>query len=177
MQIKNRQQLLIIVAVAGIVLFGGDRVVFTPLVKAWNARAALIAKLRQDIATNKTYLGRERSLRERWQGMAERTLTNDTSAADQRVYGAIDSWAQRAGVTINAITPQWKRDSDDYMTYECRIDAAGDIDRLSRFLYQAEREKMALKMESVELSARDKEGKQLSLGLQISGLVLNPPAR
>lgn len=177
MQIKNRQQVLIIVTVTAIALFVGDKMVFTPLVKAWNERAALIVKLRQDIATNKTYLGRQNSLRERWQGMMQRTLTNDTSAADQRVYGAIDAWAQRAGVTINAITPQWKRDSDDYMTYECRIDAAGDIDRLSRFLYQAEREKMALKMESVELGARDKEGKVLSLGLQISGLVLNPPAR
>jgi hypothetical protein len=36
---------------------------------------------------------------------------------------------------------------------------------------------MALKLELVELGARDKEGQQLSLGLQLSGLVLNPPAR
>ena len=36
---------------------------------------------------------------------------------------------------------------------------------------------MALRLESVELSARDKEGQQLSLGLQLSGLVLNPPPK
>jgi len=32
---------------------------------------------------------------------------------------------------------------------------------------------MALKLESVELGARDKDGQQLSLALQVSGLVLN----
>ncbi len=60
------------------------------------------------------------------------------------------------------------------MTFECRVDAAGDLGRLSRFLYSVEREPMALKLESVELGARDKDGQQLSLGLQLSGLVLNP---
>ena len=47
--------------------------------------------------------------------------------------------------------------------------------RLSRFLYNIEKDPMALKIESVEITARDKEGAQLSLGLQISGLVLNLP--
>ncbi len=36
---------------------------------------------------------------------------------------------------------------------------------------------MALKLELVELGARDKEGQQLSLGVQLSGLVLSPPTR
>jgi hypothetical protein len=80
-------------------------------------------------------------------------------------------------VVISAITPQWKHDSDDYMTYECRVDAAGDLEKLSRFLYSVERDPMALKLELVELGARDKEGQQLSLALQLSGLVLNSPTR
>jgi hypothetical protein len=117
---------------------------------------------------------RERGIRDHWADMTHRALTNNPSAAEQQVFRAIDSWAQETGVLINAITPQWKHDSDDYITYECRIDATGDISRLSRFLYRAEREPLALKLESVELNARDKDGQQLSLGLQLSGLVLNP---
>jgi hypothetical protein len=175
MQIKNRQQLLVIGAVAAVVLFAGDKLVLSPLIGAWDSRAARITQLRENLKTAKQYQAREIGLRSRWRDWAQRTLTNETSAAEQQVQAAIDSWAQRAGVTVNAITPQWKHDSDDYMTYECRIDAAGDLDRLSRFLYQAERDRMALKLESVELAARDKEGRQLSLGLQLSGLVLNPP--
>jgi hypothetical protein len=106
--------------------------------------------------------------------MQRKALTNNLSSAEQQVFRAVDAWAQDTGVIVNAVTPQWKHDSDDYVTYECRIDATGDIGRLSQFIYRAEREPLALRMESVELSARDKEGQQLSLALQMNGLVLNP---
>jgi hypothetical protein len=177
MQIKNRQQLLIIAAGAAVALFAGDKLLLSPLLGAWDARAARIAVLRKEVASNKTYLVRQLGLRSHWRDISQRTLTNETSTAEQQVFQAIDGWAQSSAVTINAITPQWKRDSDDYMTYECRIDAAGDLEHLSRFLYRVEREPMALKLESVELGARDKEGRQLSLGLQLSALVLNPPSK
>jgi hypothetical protein len=176
-QIKNRQRLLIIATIAAVGLFVGDKVILSPMTAAWSARARQITELRKQVAQGKLLLQRERSIRNRWAEMQQRTLTNNLSAAEQRLWRVIDSCAQDTRVTINAITPQWKRDSDDYITYECRIDAAGDLDRLSRFLYRIEREPVALKLESVELGARDKEGQQLSLGLQISGLVLNPPPK
>jgi len=177
MQIKNRQQLLILVAVVGVALFAGDKLLFTPLVHAWDARATRVRTLRNQVARGKSLVLRERGIRNHWDEMQRKSLTNNTSAAEQQVFRAIDSWAQDTGVIINAITPQWKRDSDDYITYQCRVDASGDISRLSRFIYRAEREPLALKLEAVELSARDKEGQQLSVGLQLSGLMLNPPSR
>ncbi|HOX57792.1 MAG TPA: hypothetical protein PLC99_12970 [Verrucomicrobiota bacterium] len=174
MEIKNRQQVLITLAVAVIAVFAGDRLLLTPLTAAWSARAKRIGELRAKINQGNMLMQREQSLRSRWEQLSGGTLTNNNSAAEQQIFKAIDLWAQNSGVTISAITPQWKQDSDDYMTYECRVDAAGDIGRLSRFLYSVERDPMALKLELVELGARDKEGQQLSLGLQLSGLVLTP---
>jgi hypothetical protein len=176
-QIKNRQRLLVIAAISVIGLFVGDKVILSPIASAWSARARHIEELRKQVAQGKQLLQRDRSIRNRWEEMQRRTLTNNLSAAEQQLWKAIDSCAQDTRVTINAITPQWKRETDEYMRYECRIDAAGDLDRLSRFLHRVEREPLALKLESVELGARDKEGQQLSLGLQISGLVLNPPPK
>lgn len=174
MQIKNRQQLLIIGAIAAIALFAGDELVLSPLMKIWGARAARVAELRKQIDRGKGLVEREQkqSIRNRWMLMTSNALPNNSSAAEQQVYKAIDLWAQNSGVAVSAITPQWKHDSDDYMTFECRVDAAGDLGKLSRFLYSVERDPMALKLELVELGARDKEGQQLSLGLQLSGLVL-----
>ena len=181
MPIKNRQQLLMIGAIATVVLFAGDRLVLTPLLKTWNARQARIAKLRKDIAQANTMVQRElvpdQSIRTRWLKMCHNTLTNNPSAAEQRVFRAVDSWAQDSGVAISAITPQWKHDNDDYITFECRVEATGDLGKLTRFLYSVERDPMALKLELVELGARDKEGQQLSLGLQLSALVLTPQQR
>jgi hypothetical protein len=176
MPTENRQKLLIIVAVAAGALFLADKVILTPLLDAWDSRAKRITSLRSDVARNKALIGRERSIRNHWNDWKAKTLTNDISSAEQQVNQAIDRWAQETGVMIAAVTPQWKSEADEYQTYECRIDAAGDIRRLSQFLYRVEREPMALKLESVELAARDKEGQQLSLGLQFSALVLNPPA-
>ena len=177
MQIKDRRQLLIIGAITAIVLFAGDQLVLSPLTTAWSARATRIAELRKQINQGKMLVLREQSIRSRWEQMSTNALPNNTSTAEQQVVTAIDRWAQSSGVTISAITPQWKHDSDDYMTYECRVDAAGDLGKLSRFLYSVERDPMALKLELVELGARDKDGQQLSLGLQLSGLVLNTPTR
>jgi hypothetical protein len=178
-QIKNRQQVLIIVAIAVVALFAGDQLVLSPLTKAWSARSTRVADLRKQITQGRMLVQREQSIRNHWQQMSQHALPSNTSAAEQQVVQAIDLWAQNSGVVISAITPQWKHDSDDYTTYECRVDAAGDLDKLNRFLYSIERDPMALKLELVELGAKDKEGQQLSLGLQLSGLVLNTttPAR
>jgi len=177
MQIKNRQQLLIMVTIAAVSLFAADRLVLSPLLKAWSVRATRISDLHKNIDRANAMMQREQlpnqSIRSRWEQMSRNTLTNNTSAAEQQVFKAVDLWAQNSGVAISAVTPQWKHDSDDYMTFECRVDAAGDMGKLSRFLYSVERDPMALKLELVELGARDKEGQQLSLGLQLSGLVLN----
>ena len=174
MQIKNRQQVLVIVAIVVVALFAGDRLLISPLLKGWSGRATHLAELRKQIAQGNMLLQREQNIRSRWEYMTRNALPNNTSAAEQQVFKAIDSWAQNSGVAIAAITPQWKHDSDDYMTFECRVDAAGDLGKLSRFLYSVERDPTALKLELVELGARDKEGQQLSLGLQLSGLVLIP---
>jgi hypothetical protein len=178
-QIKNRQQLLIIGAIVAVALFAGDQLVLSPLIKVWSVRATRVTELRKKITQGKMLVDREQkqSIRSRWEQMVTNALPNNTSAAEQQVFKAIDLWAQNSGVAISAITPQWKHDSDDYMTFECRVDAAGDLGKLSRFLYSVERDPMALKLEFVELGARDKEGQQLSLGLQLSGLVLNTPTR
>jgi hypothetical protein len=171
--IKNRQQLLIVVTIGVVALFAADRLVLDPLTKLWKDRQERIAKLRQEVARGKLQQARERITRSRWTGMMRNTLTNNTSAAEQQVFNAITAWAQNTGVTVNAITPQWKHDTEDYSTYECRVDAAGNISQLSRFLYAAEKEPLAFRLEAVELASRDKEGQQLSLGLQIEGLVIN----
>jgi hypothetical protein len=173
-QTDKRQQLLLIVAIAGIGFFAADKLLFTPLTAAWKARSARITELRTQLDQGKTLLDREERLRSSWEQIRRSTLPRNTSAAEQQFFRAIDQWAQDSRVAITAITPQWKTDSKEFMTLRCRVDAAGNLGTLSRFLYNIEKDAMALKIESVELGSRDKEGQALSLGLQLSGLVLTP---
>ena len=177
MKINNRQQLLAILAVSGLGLLIADWFVFTPLAHLWQARSKQVAELRQEIAQGSSLLRREQPIRRRWEEMRTNTLPQNTSLAEQQILKAFDTWSQQSRVSITSITPQWKHDTDDYMTLECRVDAAGDLAALAQFLYAVEKGPMALKVVSAELSSHDTFGQQLSLALEVSGLVLTPQSR
>ncbi len=172
MQIKNRQQILIIGAVAIVALFAADKIFFTPLGHLWSERSAELAKLRKDVAAGKQLIAREQGLRGHWSQMNTNTLPPTPSVAEQRVFKAFEKWAQDSRVSVTSISPQWKRDSDDYSTLQCRVEAAGDLSAVTKFLYAMEKDPMALRLENLEISSRDNEGQQLALGMQVSGLVL-----
>lgn len=174
MPIKDRQRLLTVVALAALAIFAGDKLLFSPLTRAWKERSTQITALRQQLAEGRQLLQRESALRARWDQMRRQALPANTSQAEQQVLKSVDQWAQDSRITITAITPQWKRGTEGSMTLQCRVDASGNLPTVSRFLYEIERDPLPMKLDSVEISARDTEGQQLSLGLQLSGLVLIP---
>jgi hypothetical protein len=104
MQIKNRQQLLIIGAIAAVSLFAADRLVLSPLLKAWSVRATRISDLHKNIDRANAMMQREQmpnqSIRSRWEQMSRNTLTNNTSAAEQQVFKAVDLWAQNSTIAM-----------------------------------------------------------------------------
>ena len=174
MKTDNRQKLLIVlVAVLGGV-FLGDKLLYTPLMKAWKSRHAEIRRLSTQISEGSALIRRDDVIRERWDSMRTNTLPNNPSLAQEQLLKTLQDWAQESGASLNAVTPQWKNDSDDYKTLICRIDASGTLWMLSRFIYNIEKGPLGLKLESVDITSRDNTGRQLSLGLQVSGLVLTP---
>lgn len=174
MQIKNRQQFLTILTIIAVALLAVDKILTPPLVKIWNERAAHIKKLREDVKEGELLQRGKVSLRNRWAQIQSNTLTNNTTLAEQQLFNGLNRWSQLSGITINTVTPQWKQGSDSsYKTLECRVDASGSLDRLSRFLYELETDRMTLRLQSVELTRTDNDGLVIAMGLQISGLVLN----
>jgi hypothetical protein len=175
-QIKNRQQLLFILAGAVFGLLIADKLVLTPLTDAWKARTVRLADLRKKVDDGDKLVYRADALRSRWEQMRGGALTNNNSLAEQQVLEAFDKWSRDARISVNSISPQWKRDrNESFQTIECRVDASGTIGTLARFLFNLEQDPLALRIDAVDITARDKDGQNLSLGLQISGLVLNSP--
>ena len=177
MQSKSRQQVLLIVVLVMVGLWVGNEIVLSRVVRVWKARAAHIAELRVQLEQSRSLLQREQVVRSRWEYLRRNSLPPDASAAEQKFFQSVNKWAGDSGVVITAITPQRKRDAEDYTTYQARVEAKGNLPALSRFLFELEKDPLALKLEGVELAARDKEGRELALGLQVSALVLNPPAK
>ncbi len=172
MKIKNRQQWLAILAGTAVLLLVADRVVLAGLSSSWKQRASRIEDLRKKVGEGRSLVLREASLRSRWEFMRTNALPQNPSLAEQQVLKGFDRWAQESRVTILSISPQWKRDADDYTTLDCRVEASGNLAAISRFIYEIEKDPMALRLQNIEIGARDNDGQQLALGLQVSGLVL-----
>ncbi len=175
MNLKNRQQLLIVAAGLVVALFVLDRLVIGPLTTSWKQRSETISRLRESINQGQSLVDREPITRGAWNDMRRNTLPVNASQAEKTLLEAFDQWSRESRVTVNSIKPQWKRGATEgYSLLECRIDAAGDLGTLTKFLYEVEHSEMALRVEAVELTARDNDGKQLALGLLVSGLRLAP---
>jgi Tfp pilus assembly protein PilO len=172
MKIENRRQFLVALTIGAVALFMGVNFIFEPLANLWSARAAQIRQLRAKVGEGRLLLQRETGLRSRWDNMRANALPDNPSLADQQVLKLFDNWSRATGVEISSIMPQWKNDSTNYMTLNYRVEASGSLGTLSQFLYNIEKGPAALKLDSVELSAHDNSGQQLTLGLQISGLAL-----
>jgi hypothetical protein len=172
MQTENRQKVLVIAAAAVVALYLGNMLVYEPLKNWYKGRADQIHDLTLQVAKGRTTLANEQATRGLWQHMSGNVLPDNSALAEHKLVSAINTWAQDSRVDVTGILPQWRNDTDDYKTLNCRIEVAGAIGTLSRFLYDVEQGPIALKVDSIELTARDTGGQQLTLGVQVSGLAL-----
>lgn len=178
MKRPDRQRLLLIGAGAVVALYILDSAVFTPLIATWKAHSAEIVKLQASVRDGRSLIERGPQLERTWSEMQANALPKDAAQAQQDVISAITRWGLANNVELPSIRPQWKRGANDrYSLLECRVDATGSLATLARFMYEVEHSPLALKVDSVELTARDEGGSRLALGLIVSGLRLSPLER
>ena len=173
MRIDQRQRILAIIAVAVVALFALNKMVFNPVEEAWRNRSARLTKLQKSIEQGSMLIQRESHTRKMWNEIRKSTLPVDASQAETEMFGAFEKWSADSRVSISSIRRQWKRGAtDDYSVVEYRVDAAGNLSTLAKFLYNIETSPIAVKMESVEFTARDNNGDQIALGLLVSAVRL-----
>ena len=175
MKIKNRQEFLVVLTVAAFALLVGVNFILEPLGGWWSGRQARIQELRTSVKEGQSLLSRESIIRSRWAEMRTNALPANTSLAEQKLMAAIDGWSRGSGAEVTSLMPQWKNESTNYLTLNCRVETAGTLGALSQFLYSLEKGPIALRLDSLELTARDKDGQQMTLSTEINGLALVQP--
>ena len=177
MKIENRQQFLVALTIGAVALFVAVNFIAQPLGDWWSARQLQIKNLRSQVDEGQKLVKREAILRASWSDMQSNSLAANPSQAEQQFLKALDGWSRDAGTEITSIMPQWKSDSTNYLTLACRVEAAGDLGALTRLLGAVERGPLAVKLDSVELTARDATGQLLTLALELNGLALQAGAK
>jgi Tfp pilus assembly protein PilO len=174
-KIKNRQEFLVVLTIAAFALLVGVNFILEPLGGWWSARQAQIKELRAEVTAGQQLIRREAGIRSRWADMTANALPANTSLAEQKLLTAVDGWSRGSGAEVMSLMPQWKNESTNYLTLTCRVETSGDIGSLSKFLYDLENGPMALRLDSLELGAHDKDGQQMTLSTEINGLALLQP--
>ena len=137
--------------------------------------SAEIAKLRKNVTEGRALVARGAKLRSQWDDMQKNALPKDSAKAEQDLVTAFDRWGRAGGIELGSIKPQWKRGSSNrYSLLECRVDASGSLNGITRLLYEVEKSPLALRIDSIELTSRDDSGNRLTLGLLVSGLRFTP---
>lgn len=171
---ENRQRILVIAAIICFALFAGDKLVASPLLAYWQEYAEDIEALRLSLEKGELLLSREDALRGRWSGMQRDALPANKPLAESLVLNAVDLWVNESGVNILSFKPQWKDQDETYFTLECRASLQGPIRAITQFMHQLESDPLSLKVEDIDLTARDDKGDELILTVVFSGLQFKP---
>lgn len=173
---KNREKTLFIAVGVAVALLLLNYIVLTPLYNSWSDRQDQITKLTGQIREGQALKARATSIEQHWNEMFTNTLPVSTTLAENRLFTNFQNWAQNSRVVLVSQRPSAKDSDDpDYNNEEWHADVTGTIDQIFTFLYSVESSPIGLKVDAVDLSARDDRGAQLALGLTVSGLILNPP--
>jgi hypothetical protein len=170
---ERRKRLLIIAAVACVAALLGDRLILSPLGSLWQSRRARIAQLAASVSKGQSLIENQQRLRQRWNSMQSESLPSEEQAAENLVLKSMARWVGESRLEVTSLKPRWTRsEKEGFTSLEFRANAKGSIGAISRFLYELETDPLALKVEEIEIAARDNAGEDLSLSLRFSGVAL-----
>jgi hypothetical protein len=172
METKNREKLLLIGVGLCLFFLLFKWLVISPLIATWDRRSDRIAGLRKSLADGDMLLRRQDSIHASWTRMSTNALSTTPTVAERQLFDAFDRWVRESHVTEGSFKPQLKQTDDNYSVMECHAEVTGAYATIIRFLYDLESDPMGLQLQGVELTSRDDAGQQISLGLELSGLLL-----
>jgi hypothetical protein len=116
-------------------------------------------------------------MRRRWNEMLDLSLLTSPAEAEDSVFSAVNQWSRSSGLTITSLTPRWIEDRDKrHSELEIRASGRGNLASIVRFLYEAEKSVLPVRLSEVELASRDDRGGDLTVSARFSCVILNERA-
>ena len=170
---NNREKLLFILVAIVLGLFAGDRLLLQPYLGSWKKHGDNITKLKDQLNKGNRLRSRERIIRADWDSKKENSLPLDENLAQDSVLTAVRRWGTESGVSLN-YTSSRPREEDTFTSIEGKLDITGSMSQVLRFLYQVEKDPLAIRVKSFDIDSKD-NGQTMSMGMIVSGLILTKP--
>jgi Tfp pilus assembly protein PilO len=143
---NKREKLLILAAALCVVILLGDKFIISPMLNLWKTRAARIAALEESLNKGTVLTDREETLTQRW---------------------------QESGLNVTSLRPRWIDEGQEARKLEFSLSATGSMESVVRFLYELERDPLAIRLEDVELATHDEQGREITLSARFTGLIVS----
>jgi hypothetical protein len=173
MAVKSNERTLMIAAMLCLGLLAGKQLVWKPVKAGWDRRAARITELDTKLFRGERLLESEEKVDREWTAMRAQSLPGSSADAESRVLAAVNRWSGESRMTVTSQRPRWlPTEPEEGGRLEVRVSGNGDMRSISRFLYELERDPLALRLEDVTIQARDERGTALTLDARLTGLVV-----
>jgi hypothetical protein len=116
-------------------------------------------------------VGREDALTQRWREMRILGRSRETAVTENEVLSAVNRWALAGMLGVTSLKPRWV-DEEHCRKFEIQVSGTGSLASITRFLYELECDPQPLKVEDVEIGARDNLGQVLTCDVRFTRLVL-----
>ena len=169
----NRERLLTITAMICVGLLLTVYLVINPLAANWESRSQKIERLSRRIKQGEQLLARERVYQADWREMRENSLPENTGQAELLVQEAMNRWVDASGINVLTRQPRWNDVRDLGRLYDMRVTASGTLYQVARFLYELEKDPLALRLQEVTLRTDENQaGRELRLTAHFTGIVI-----
>ncbi len=175
---QKRQRMLLIGAIVSVTLLFGNQLVFTPLTAFWKGRSERIETLNADIEKGERLLNNQRRYRRVITDVERDSLPENQFEAEGIVVQALNQWSRdsRLNLTkIDSVLVSKNRDLPRMLAF--RVTGIGDRSAVYSFLYFLETAPLALALEEVNIIAADDTGRELTLDLAFTGLLISSADR
>jgi len=174
MTLSAREKKIVIVVLATLLLFLGDRYVVSPFMEARRNLERDIADAVQRQSDASNVMANSRRAEKRWKEITASGLNSDQGAADSQMLNAISAWARDAGLPAPAVKPDRMEQEKQFRKIVYHVATTGSMRSVMQFLWRIQTANIPARVTDLQLASRKEGADDLQMTVGISTLFIGP---
>jgi len=170
MDLKRREKLFLIIAIAVVAALVVDRYILSPVLKRRSDMKDRREMLRGELEQALSTVQRWKILTPQWGQMTKDGLSEDPSVTEGVVLRYIKDFSLKNGVVIASIQPEHLPQETKVREIEFLLSGTGSMNSITGFIYDMETAAIPLKVKTMQLGAADETGSQMTIQLKMSSI-------
>ncbi|MCK4998233.1 MAG: hypothetical protein KAS23_01820 [Anaerohalosphaera sp.] len=170
MGFSKREKIILIFCIVAVLALIADRYVFSAMMEGRSELKDQRQELLAELEESRAIIERRKLLSNKWDQMIEAGLKGNPSETEVIVLGYIKDSSSNNNVKLASIQPERIQENAELGEIEFVLSGVGSISSVTGFLWDIETSPIPLKVATMQLSAADESGNQMTIQLRISSI-------